>query len=353
MTNDLPGLAAFGWSPFFQRQLAPSDIDTLMPVRVLAVHRNGLDASGTAFRGRVATLPPARDDDETQVAVGDWLLVDRDSLAPVRLLDRKSLFKRKAAGTGQRIQVIAANVDTLLVVTSCNQDFNVARLERYLALAREAGVVPVIVITKADLADDTGIYRSAAERLMAGLPVECLDARDPEAVAVLSAWCAPGQTVALVGSSGVGKSTLVNTLTGGTTQATAGIREDDARGRHTTTGRSMHPLAAGGWLLDTSGMRELQLADAAAGVDSVFADIAALASRCRFSDCAHDSEPGCAVQAALADGSIDPARLVRYRKLAREEARNSEALHERHARARAFGKMTRGIMKAKRERWDG
>ena len=219
MTTDFSGLAAFGWSNHFQSQLTAEDTEGGVPARVLAVHRNGLDIASPEFAVRIAPLVSG--EDEGQATVGDWLVVDVARGAPRRLLERKSLFKRRAAGTGRRVQLIAANVDTLLVVTSCNLDFNVARLERYLALAREAEVTPVVVLTKADLADDVARYHSAALKLMAGVLVECLDARDPDAVGALRPWCAVGQTVALVGSSGVGKSTLVNTLTGDPSLATA------------------------------------------------------------------------------------------------------------------------------------
>lgn len=343
-------LADFGWSMHFQSQLALDELQTLTPARVVAVHRNGLDVAHPDFALRIPPLS-APDDEERQATIGDWLLIDRASGMPKRLLARKSVFKRKAAGTGRRLQLIAANVDTLFIVTSCNQDFNVARLERYLALAREAGVMPVVLITKADLAADPGAYVAKAARLMPGLLVESLDARAADEVQRLAPWCGRGQTVAFVGSSGVGKSTLVNTLTGSDGQATFAIREEDAHGRHTTTGRSLHRLAAGGWLLDTPGMRELQLADVEAGIAEIFADVVALARTCRFANCRHESEPGCAVNAAIDEGSLEPERVLRFEKLAAEDARNSEAIWKRRARERSFGRMAKGIMKAKEGRW--
>jgi ribosome biogenesis GTPase / thiamine phosphate phosphatase len=350
MSLDLNGLAAFGWSNHFHSQLDVDELDECVPARVVAVHRNRLEVASPDFE--VSVLPfSADDDDESAATIGDWLLLDGTTLQPKRLLSRKSLFKRKAAGLTQRIQLIAANVDTLFIVTSCNAEFNMARLERYLALAVQAGVAPAIVLTKADMTDDVSAYSKKATRLMPGLLVEQLDARDAASCQAIRPWCKSGQTVALVGSSGVGKSTLVNTLIGETSQTTSGIREHDAHGRHTTTGRSLHQLEAGGWLLDTPGMRELQLADADAGIDDVFADIVALASDCRFSDCRHETEPDCAICAALEDGRIDPERLRRYRKLVAEDARNSQTLRERRARERGFGRMTKRTMAEKQDRW--
>ena len=341
-------LADLGWNPFLQSQLDPDRRDHATPVRVMAVHRGGLDVAGPGIRARIPPFAADPADDEAAATVGDWLLLDR-AHRPLRLFERWSLFKRRAAGKGRQMQLIAANVDTLFVVSSCNQDFNVARVERYLALARDADVTPVIVLTKADLAAAPADFARSAARLAPGLLVETVDARDPASIACLEAWCGKGQTVALLGSSGVGKSTLVNTLAGASI-ATQKVRSDDDRGRHTTTGRALHRLPAGGWLLDTPGMRELQLADVKDGLDALFADLVVLAEKCRFADCRHESEPGCAVRAAIAAGTLDPERLRRQRKLAAEEARNSESLAERLARGKAFGRMAKGAMRDKRRR---
>lgn len=346
MTSDTSCLADLGWTTFFSAQLTAAESVSLTPARVMAVHRNRIHVVGSGIDNLV---PPFIGDDETPATVGDWLLVDREGLRPRRLLRRLSVFKRRAAGTGRDIQLIAANVDTLFIVSSCNQDFNVPRLERYLALAAEAEVTPVVVLTKVDLAASPADFARTAARVRPGLLVETLDGREPDQVAVLTPWCGPGQTVALVGSSGVGKSTLVNTLTRGSI-VTMAARADDDRGRHTTTGRALHRLPAGGWLLDTPGMRELQLTDAEAGIADVFADVMAAAQRCRFSDCHHDSEPGCGVMAAIETGALSPDRVKRWRKLVAEEAHNSATLAERRAREKSFGRMAKRAFAAKEAR---
>jgi ribosome biogenesis GTPase len=267
------------------------------------------------------------------LTVGDWVLLDEDRSQVTQRLQPFGLFQRRAAGTGGEIQPIAANVDTLFIVTSANRDFNVARLERYLAIAHDAGAFPIVVITKSDLAESIAEFTGPASKLSPGVLVEALDARDPEQVAVLRNWCGEGQTVALLGSSGVGKSTIINTLSG-SVQHTSAAREDDQRGRHTTTSRSMHKLKDGGWLIDTPGMRELQLVDVGDALDDVFSDIAELASECRFADCDHNSEPGCSV----------PERLRRYRKLQSEDRRNSESLAERRSRDKSLGKYYKSVI---------
>lgn len=343
--NDFPS-ALDGWTAFFSTQLTLDELATTVPARVVAVHRDRLVVS---VAGGEQSFPPFRDGtDETEAAtVGDWLLIDAAMRHPVRLLQRRSLFQRRAAGRSRERQLIAANVDTLFVVSSCNQDFNPARLERYLCLAHDAGVQPVVVLTKADLCDRPMDYVRTAERLSPGLVVETVDARDAAAVQRLRAWCNAGNTVALLGSSGVGKSTLANTLAGARL-ATQPVRADDDRGRHTTTARTLHRLAGGGWLLDTPGMRELALADGDDAVAAVFDDVLSLAARCRFNDCRHDGEPGCAIGAAVTAGALDPARVARWRKLAAETAVNAESLAQRRARERAFGKMARHVMAHKR-----
>ncbi|CAN5132649.1 ribosome small subunit-dependent GTPase A [soil metagenome] len=322
-------LAELGWRPFFALQVSSEEDSRYFPVRVMAVHRGKIAVAGAGSDYLIPPHMPDASGSEDYPTVGDWLLIDREMLQPMRVLDRANLFKRLAPGHDRKAQLIAANVDTLFIVASCNHDFNVARLERYLVLAREVDVEPVVILTKTDLTDTPEVFVAAARGLQPGLLVETVNARDPASVAGLAKWCGMGETVALLGSSGVGKSTLVNTLRDSSSIATQAIRKADDTGRHTTTVRQMHRLDQGGWLLDTPGMRELQLTDAGAGLAEVFDDFVLAARDCRFSNCTHEVEPGCAVQLAVAAGTLSSVRLDRWRKLATEDNLNNTSLAQR------------------------
>jgi ribosome biogenesis GTPase len=321
-SNSAPSISLpnLGWSDFFedQRRVEDSAFD---PCRIASVHRGRLTAISQTGPIQL-TLPVHANTGD--YAVGDWALVDPRTHALHRRLNRKTVLERHAEGA-KFPRLGAANVDTLFIVTSCNADFNPARLERYLALANQAGTNPVILLTKVDATDDAKAYRQKAASLQRGLPVVALSPHSLDAATVLAPWCGMGQTVALVGSSGVGKSTLVNILTGTTRsppQQTGEIRETDAKGRHTTTSRSIHAIAGGGWVIDTPGMRSLHISNAAHGVSTLFAEITELAPLCRFRDCTHAHEPGCAVRAAVINGTLEPERLARWRKLVDENGHN-------------------------------
>jgi len=334
---------ALGWSPFYMSQLELEELDTLTPARIATVHRDrvvGFSEIGTLE----LTLDPGIT--TAAVGVGDWVLCAPERHRLVRVLDRQTELTRGTAfHTGEK-QLIAANLDTLFITTSCNNDFNQARLERYLALAHDAMITPVILLTKADQTDDPDTYIDKARVLGRGLEVIAMDAKTDAVPALLAPWCGQGQTVALAGSSGVGKTTIANALTGGDA-ATRAIREDDARGRHTTTGRSLHRMGSGGWLIDTPGMRGLGVAEVAYGIDATFPEISELAEQCKFRDCEHETEPGCAIQAAIMTGDIDPDRLKRFKKLKRENQHATETIAQARDRYRKLGKMYRSAIKKK------
>lgn len=331
-------LTDLGWSEHFA--LAAADIDaTLPPARIGAVHRDRLEA--LCPQGRISLVPAQR---TSAYAVGDWVLYDGDIAR--HLLPAQTDLSRRAAGEMVAKQRIAANMDTIAIVTSCNADFNPARLERYLALVLASGALPLIVLTRADQVDDPRPFIRAAEQLSPLVTALALNAKDAEGAQILEAWCKDGQTLALVGSSGVGKTTLRNALS--TQQAaTADIREDDAKGRHTTTFRALLRTKAGGWLIDTPGMRELAITGAEEGLAQLFDDLEELATHCRFRNCAHDSEPGCAVRAAVEAGTMEPERLARWQMLRAEDARNSETLSESRAKAKRFGKVVKEAKRIK------
>mgnify|MGYP000356748945 CR=1 FL=1 len=331
-------LTDLGWSDRFARQLTEEDA-TLTPARISEVHRSQLIALSEA--GDLRLIPT---DSAGAYAVGDWVLTDGTSA--IRRLDPVTDLHRRAAGHAVGAQRIAANVDTVGLVTSCNADFNVARMERYLALALASNALPLVILTKADLCDDPDSYRRKAERMSPLVTAITVNAKDPEDVKRLTPWCRNAQTLALLGSSGVGKTTLRNALTG-ETEATQGIREDDAKGRHTTTHRALRRTLAGGWLIDTPGMRELQLSGTSDGLEELFDDIETLAAECKFSNCAHDTEPGCAVKAALENGSLEQARFDRWQKLRREDQYNSETIATARARQKSFGRVVKEAMSTK------
>jgi ribosome biogenesis GTPase len=261
-------------------------------------------------------------------AVGDWVLV-RESLIEV-VLPRRSAFVRRAAGAVTEAQVIAANIDTVFIVCGLDGDYNLRRIERYAAATHASGARGVALLNKADMVDAADARLAEVKRNVPGIEVYAVSALNGTGTGALAEYLEAGQTVALVGSSGAGKSTLVNRLLGRPKQITHPVREDDSRGRHTTTHRELIPMESGAFLIDTPGLRELQLWMGEDQVSSAFEDIEALAARCRFRDCAHAGEDGCAVQIALESGELDAGRFENFRKLAREAA-----YHERQVDLRA------------------
>jgi ribosome biogenesis GTPase len=335
-------LEELGFSHHFSSQLNLDEYEQFQSVRVVEVQRDRLNAIGESG---LVELSLGSDISAGDCAVGDWVLIDSHYRVG-RILEPKSALIRRSAGTHVATQYIANNVDTLFVVTSCNADFNEARLERYLALAKESDVNAVILLTKADLSDEAAVLQRKAESLMNDLIALPVNATDKTIVKQLEAWTGVGQTVALVGSSGVGKTTLMNALTG-QEDATQGIREDDAKGKHTTTYRSMRLMHNGGWVIDTPGMRALRLQGSSDGISTVFEEIIETASRCRYADCQHESEPGCAVQEAISSGELDAERLKRWRKLQRENLYNTQSVAQTRKREKAFSKSVNRVIRGK------
>lgn len=284
---------------------------------------------------------------DERICVGDWVLFD-DTLRVCRSLDRQSLFERKAPGSKVSTQLIAANIDIVMIVCSLNHDFSLNRIERYLAIAREAMVEPVIILTKADLCEDTDIKRLQVQELDPMLVVCAINALDSHDIKQLESYCRDGSTLAFLGSSGVGKSTLVNGLLGYESQQAGGIREEDSKGRHTTTQRALKVLPQGGILMDTPGMRELQLSSCEQGVNETFSEITELADKCRFSDCTHTTEPDCAIQQAIKGDLLSERRLLSYQKLMREQALNGTSLAEKRSKDKTLGKLINSTQNASR-----
>jgi len=333
--TQLTSLTRMGWQTYFQQQLSLEECTIGTPARVVEQHKTEISVATESGAFTLRLLPSM-----PEMVVGDWLLLD-DEKQIIRLLDRKTCFSRKAAGSHQ---LIYANVDTAFIVCSMNEDFNLNRIERFLSLVNEAGVEPVIVLSKCDQADIPDSFIRQVRALDPDLMVEGINSLDINSTKQLSPWIKEGRTIAVVGSSGVGKSTLVNTLLGEQRQSTGGTRDSDKKGRHTTTTRSLVSLDSGGLILDTPGMREIQLADCKEAISATFSDIETLARQCKFSDCMHDSEPGCEVQQALAQGDMDQRRLNNYLKLMREESHNTSSLSEKRASDKALGKFYKSTL---------
>ncbi len=323
--------------------------------RVTGQHRTGYDVA--EFVGDVRRVqPPAawtrpRGDPALRAAVGDWVVLDEPGINIIELLPRHALLKRGAAGEHYRQQLIAANVDHVLVVCGLDADFNPRRIERYLLVIQASGAAPVLVLTKVDLLTDPALVEGAMELLgdvlAQGIPIHAVNAKSAESLVVLHPYLGPGKSAVLVGSSGAGKSTLSNSLLGREKMKTAAVRANDSRGRHTTTHRVLTPLPQGGCLIDTPGMRELKLSGEEDLADGGFEDIEALAGTCRFSDCGHSNEPGCAVNAAIESGALDETRYAHYCKLRDERDAAAVSLAQRRAEERSLQKSAHPRVKDK------
>lgn len=318
-------LNTLGWSSSRQQQFEQYRSDGFIPARVAEEHRERYlifcehGEKSAEITGKLRFSAQSRLD---YPAVGDWVIAQaeiNDQLAIIHdLLPRTTTFLRKVAGETTEPQLVGANIDIAFLVTDLGLDFNPRRLERYLILTYESGASPVIILNKADLCPDTHARLDEIASIAVGVPVHCVSASTGAGMEHLLPYTTGGKTVALLGSSGVGKSTIINCLLGEERLTTKEIRESDGRGRHTTTTRQLILLPSGGIVIDTPGMREIQLWGEQSSLDGSFEDIHSIAQNCRFADCSHVTEPGCAVQTALSEGVLDPKRWESYLKLQRE-----------------------------------
>lgn len=350
-------LTSLGWDNHFAEHFRPYEEQGFLAGRVASEYKHVyrlytergelLAAVSGRFRHQVGER-------REYPAVGDWVAVSarwEERRATIHgVLPRKSRFSRQAAGVVTGEQVVAANVDTVFLVSALDKDFNPRRIERYLTLAWESGASPVILLNKADRCQQVERRVEEVEATAFGVPVHATSSATGQGMEALTPYLTAGRTVALLGSSGVGKSTLVNRLLGREVQRVNEVREDDSRGRHTTSYREMFFLPRGGLIIDTPGMRELQLWDAREGFQEAFADIERLAARCRFSDCRHQHEPGCAVKDALEAGTLDPARFESYEKLQKELAfqKRREDIREQLAEKEKWKKIIMAMRNKKR-----
>ena len=334
MTEENFKLETYGWDDFFAEGFAPYEAEGFEAGRVFLQHNRIYmlyTASGETVAEATGRLRYNARGAEDFPAVGDWVAIRRttgeDKSKIHEVLPRRSKFSRKAAGRETEEQIVAANVDTVFLVMGLDNDYNPRRAERYLIMAWESGAQPVVVLNKSDLVEDAEQLRAEIELIAPGAPVLFLSAKRSEGVEQLLPYITRGRTVALMGSSGAGKSTIVNRLLGGEVQRTQEVRVGDERGRHTTTHRELFVLPEGGLVLDTPGMRELQLLVSEKGLRETFEDIEEIAGECRFSDCSHVSEPGCAIRAALESGALDAERYGNYRKM-QAEMRHTATLQD-------------------------
>jgi ribosome biogenesis GTPase len=352
-------LDALGWTPRFAEAFEAHRAPGLEPARVSLEHTHiyrVISPNGERLARVAGRLRHAAGGRADFPAVGDWVVLEPPPTggdARIRaILPRASAFSRRAAGNPTERQVVAANVDVVLLTSGLDGDFNLRRIERYLVTAWDSGATPVIVLNKADLVEDVAPFIRDVESIAGGVPVHAVSAKRPDTLLDVRAHLAPGRTVALLGSSGVGKSSIANALIGEQRLRTREVRESDSRGRHTTSGRQLILLPGGGILIDTPGMRELQLWDTGDSVAGAFADIESLAEGCRFRDCRHATEPDCAVLAAVADGTLPAERLDSFRKLQDEQAYQAAQQDQRAQieRKRQWKVLTKAAEKRIREK---
>ncbi len=344
MTSPLDSL---GFTPELAAAFAPFESRGLVPGRVVSGHQRLLrvgTAAGELLAEVAGSLRHEARGPQDLPAVGDWVALrprsgERRALVQA-VLPRRTVFVRRAAGDRTLAQVLAANVDTAFLVMGLDRDFNPRRLERALVLAWESGAEPVVLLNKADLREDVDAARAEIERVAPGVPVLVIAAKPGRGLEALAPWLAAGRTVVLLGSSGVGKSTIVNRLLGVEKQKTQDVRPQDQRGRHTTSQRQLLALPGGALLIDTPGLREVQLWSEGSGLEAAFDDVAALSASCRFSDCSHVGEPGCAVRAAVQEGRLDPERLESFLRL-KAELRSLEVREEPRRRGGSEGRRVR------------